>query len=489
MGEQSASRLEGDRYQHLFSWYELLPLLDEDSPYAHGFVEHPEAGAVDDVTVHPKPGSGAPTRYFQVKWHVDQRDSYSFESFARATVHGRSLLERLFESWRELSASGPVEVWLVSNWTAAESLGRYIRGRDYRLISEFFAAPPRGGLKRALDTWMRKLGVQPDELRAFCRDLRLRLGFGSISDLEAQVDDRMARYGLRTGPELRAIAIDGVSRWIEEGGDSKRITRDSLRAFIEKHGLGARLETAPAVGLWIHGWVRRAYEQPPTIELDWTRHFHRETRGLPSTETWRNELLPSLLRARQQLADRPDGSLIDFRGKLPLSFMLAVGATFPEAAGYRFRAEQPTRGEILLWRSDARPSTAELRARVRESATEAGDLLAVLALSGDATPEVERFEADQKHSFKATLLLEPLDGPSDGSIRSEEDATAFAIQAKTRIREARNTHRTGVTHLIIYAPAAFCLFLGQRLNALGRIVTYERTVAGGYQRSVELETG
>ena len=75
MGEQSAARLQGDRYQHLYSWYELLQLLDDDSPYEFGYVEHPEAGAADDVTLHAHPGAGDPSRFTQVKFHVDQRDA------------------------------------------------------------------------------------------------------------------------------------------------------------------------------------------------------------------------------------------------------------------------------------------------------------------------------------------------------------------------------------------------------------------------------
>lgn len=78
MGEQSAARLEGDRYQHLYSWYELLRLLDDESGYEYAYVEHPEAGAADDVTLHPPAGSDRAARYVQIKWHVDQRDAYSF---------------------------------------------------------------------------------------------------------------------------------------------------------------------------------------------------------------------------------------------------------------------------------------------------------------------------------------------------------------------------------------------------------------------------
>jgi hypothetical protein len=487
MGEQSASRLEGDRYQHLYSWYELLQLLDENSPFEFGFVEHPEAGAADDVTLHPRTGSGLATRYVQVKWHVDHRDNYSFTSLvAPPASGGQSLLQKLFASWRALQQRGPVEIWVVSNWSAAEDLGRYIQGRDYKLISEFFAEPPKRSLRTALERWTQQLGVTPAELRAFCRDLRLRLSFGSISDLEAQVNDRMGRLGLRMGEDARAIALDEVSRWIEEGGASKRITRESLLDIIRARGLLARKEEVPSVGLWIHGWVRRAYEQPPTVELDWTRYFERDTRTVPSDEVWKRELLPELRQARQRLNERPDGALIDFRGKLPLSTMLAVGACFPEVAGYRFRAEQPPRG---LWRSDAPSSSRQLRAIERVEAPQGKELLVVLSFSGDAGADVARFEAEHPGVFKAVLTLEPESGPGEDALESDADANAFAVQTKQHIRRMRTQVGTGTTHLILYAPASFCLFLGQRLNALGRLVTYERTLSGGYEPSLIIETG
>src|ERR1044072_7930501 len=82
MAEQSAARLEGDRYQHLYSWYELLRLLDDDSIYEYAYVEHPEAGAADDVTLHPPAISSHASRYVQIKWHVDQQYSYSITIIA-----------------------------------------------------------------------------------------------------------------------------------------------------------------------------------------------------------------------------------------------------------------------------------------------------------------------------------------------------------------------------------------------------------------------
>ena len=150
MGEQSAARLGGDDYQHLYSWYELLRLLDEDSPYAYAYVEHPEAGAVDDVTFHPAVPSSVPTRLVQVKWHVDYTSQYTFESLLAVATGSRSLLRKIFDSWKALGDNGPVEVWLVSNWSPAPEpdLGAYLSDRGGRLKDEFFTrrspSPSRG---------------------------------------------------------------------------------------------------------------------------------------------------------------------------------------------------------------------------------------------------------------------------------------------------------------------------------------------------------
>jgi hypothetical protein len=99
VGEQSATRLKGDDYQHLYSWFELLQLLMPESPFPHGYVEHPQAGAADDITLHPQ-GRQDRAKYTQVKFHVDQRAQYSSASLVkRAQDDARSLLHKLFASW------------------------------------------------------------------------------------------------------------------------------------------------------------------------------------------------------------------------------------------------------------------------------------------------------------------------------------------------------------------------------------------------------
>src|SRR5260370_29970510 len=261
MGEQSATRLKGDDYQHLYSWFELLQLLIPESPFAYGYVEHPQAGAADDITLHPRRRQDR-AKYTQVKFHVDQRAQYSSASLVkRAQDDARSLLHKLFDSWNYLRQSGEenIEIWLVSNCASGEDLGKFIHD-TYVLTEDFFSSGPKSDAGKVRELWTKELGITEEQLHSFCRALRLRLGFSGLNELTEKLDDRMGRFGLRSGGDPRRIGSDIVCGWIKEGGKSKRIHREVLRDVIEKRSLRAGAIEEPKARLWIHGWAKRGYE-------------------------------------------------------------------------------------------------------------------------------------------------------------------------------------------------------------------------------------
>lgn len=489
MGEQSATRLGGDDYQHLNSWYEILPLLEDTSAYDHAYIEHPEAGAADDLTLHPKEGTGLPTRFMQIKWHVDQRSQYSFDALVEVgTGSARSLLQKLFDSWRELRGRGPLEVWLVSNWSPAPhpDLGAYLGDRVAHLSEEFFAGGPRSRVARVRARWTTALKATEAEAVAFWRDLRFELGAAPIHRLLDRVDDRMARYSLKHGENARDIAIGEIRRRIQEGGEAKRITREVLLSIIQKRGLRAEVPDAPETRLWIHGWVEQGYDVAPTAELDWTPYFDREERRVPSPAEWQDVLIPQLQVVRKRFAAAPNGKYIDLRGKLSLTGGLAVGATFPRVAGFSLRTEQPTGGDLVLWRSDAPPSDTRL-VLVEEGGDSGGELAVGLSISGRGIADLKRYIASA--GISAYVYAEPATGAGQSAIRSAGDAVALAASAKELIRAARERYGPQCVHLFLYSPITFAVFLGQVLNALGVVVTYERTAKGSYQESVTIKTG
>lgn len=488
MGQQSAARLQGDRYQHLYSWFLILRLLDESSEYEHAYVEHPKGGATDDVTLHPKSGKTAPTRYHQVKWHVTAGGHYTYDLFTKVSPKEKtSLIQKLFKSWKDLSGDGSVEIWLVSNWSAINDFGRFIR--DSSLSDEFFACGTGSKKGKGRASLLLATGATEDEFNAFCRSLRFRLGFAGIGDLEEMVDDRMALHGLKTGSGPRAIAIDQVKLLIERGGSGKKITRETLIDLIRSNDLIAPQPDQPKVSLYVHGWAKRAFDVPPTVELDWTGFFDRDTRMIPSQVTWDNTLFPQLNEVRRKFQTMESGNYVDFRGKLPLSASIAIGYIFPEVAGISFRLEQPTAGENSFWKSNTPPTKLCFRSTTLHDNHEGHDILLAFSITGDGRNEIEEFYRSSGNLFSALVILEPETGAGQTSLAGAGDVVALANAAKEAIREYKAQYKSKTVHIIPYAPAGFCFFLGQKLNALGQIVTYERTLGGEYQRSVTLSTG
>jgi len=489
MGEQSAARLAGDDFQHLYSWFELLQLLPADSVYSHGYVEHPHAGAADDVTLHPKDGQH-PAKYVQVKFHVDHSAAYSGSKLVEVqAMEARSVLHKLFDSWRMLKRQEPggVEIWLVSNWASTADLGEFLL-ESFSLSKEFFAGGPKSKAGKLRKLWAGQLGTTEEELSEFCRALRLRLGFGGIGELTERVDERMKVNGMRMGKVPQDLAIAIVRGWIQAGGHHKRIGRLELERVIAERGLRADLADTPKASLIIHGWDRRYFDVPPTVELDWTRFLDFDSRTIPRHQVWTDTLIPELKRAKARLSSVPGANFIDFRGKLPLSALLVVGRTLPEAGGFRLRVEQPTSGEIHLWRSDAPTSQFDLTISETPIEGQGKDLLVSISLTGDAANDVRTLLSEDRR-FKLWVDIKPAAGASSTSVNSAGEATAIAVQVKELIRQFRVRSGAESIGLILYCPASVALFVGQRLNALGEVVAYERRIMGGYQEAVVIQTG
>jgi hypothetical protein len=484
MASQVQTLHRGFSYQHVYSFCELVCLLDAESAYERGRVEDDEAAHVDDVTLYPRAGSGAPARFIQIKWHTDLRRAYSFESLCEpGPSAATSLLQKFYKSWRALRGPGDdLELWLVSTWLADASLGAHIRGA--RLDEDFFAAGPRSAAGNARAAWAAKLGCDDAELVAFARCLRFRLGLGD--DILALLFDALMRArALRTGVRAMQDVDTLVRQWVKD--DLGDIRAETLRQAIAERGLARAGDDEPRVCLWIHGWARRAYEHPATMELDWTAYFQREARRIATEAEWSDALLPQLEAARA-LCERAHAGFVDVRGQLPLSAALAVGAGLSTVAGYRLRYEQPTQGRPALWRSDATPSRLGWDAEVLRESAEGRDSLVILAISGDARADAARSIAAADADLGRVVLATPAGGAGDSALQHDADAVALANEARKLLKQERQRHGARCIRLVLYAPAGFALFLGQRLNALGTIVTYERTRDGAYQPSIVLHT-
>lgn len=113
----------------------------------------------------------------------------------------------------------------------------------------------------------------------------------------------------------------------------------------------------------------------------------------------------------------------------------------------------------------------------------------VFSITGSAKDDVIELVRESSGLYTSVVYAEPENGTGRQAIQSAADATALAEAARDVIQRSVKKYRPRTTHLILYAPQVFCLFLGQKLNALGTISAYERTGKGKYKIGITLQTG
>ena len=500
MANQVAARLHGDDYQHLFAWREALDLLRPRKGVIEVRVEDEDAVSVDDVTVRYAPTSSEPRRYYQIKYHVDQRSQYSTDvAMEVRAAAGTSLLQKLWRSFQKLSPSVPggVELSLYSNWSwdSNDVFAAVIDGVDGSIKDGFLGAPPASELGKVRRRWREHLNATDAELAPFLRALRLRTGYACWTELRDGVAERMENLGLQWDDVALLTAVGIVREWIK-GGPSA-IDADAMRAVLSSHRLLLPPEAERATLVVMNTIATPRMEVSPDFILDWCDRFEgragRRGRQLLVPLEWNDVLLPELRGLERRIKEETSDRLIRARGAARLTPWIALGATFPEVAGYTIEVDQRVAGGVIeRWRSDA-PASADwnllesmLPSTAKRSNGQTNTLAVAFGITDDIHDDVARYLAEHQ-SASGLLILLPEKGASAGSLRMAGDATAFAEQAKHSIRRA--VRALGATQLELFycGPQAGACFLGHRLNAMAKRITLMEFQQPGYSPSFVLD--
>ena len=119
----------------------------------------------------------------------------------------------------------------------------------------------------------------------------------------------------------------------------------------------------------------------------------------------------------------------------------------------------------------------------------ADDLAVLLSVNADVSEAVAN-SRENLTSFRAYVHAKPNDGLYGTSIQSSGQAVDVALRAISAVREARRKYGVrGKVHLFMAVPVGLAMLVGQLLNTLGQVQTYEHIpqgATGHYQRAVLL---
>lgn len=286
--------------------------------------------------------------------------------------------------------------------------------------------------------------------------------------------------------KLRAMVQPAFAEVMRVIGAKKGIVleRAEMEACL-RAAVAAGITGEKKITLWLQNWTSESFDPPADYSLDWSSHFDRATRKVPSPETWNKELIPQLKALKKKILAETKERLIRFRGKCALSTGVAMGAVLPTVGGWAFEIPQPPSKDD--WRSDTPPTIPyDLRVEVSEPNPEGSDIVLGLNIRGDGRQDIMMYVESSGNTPRLFAFMSP---PSQGaqSIKGAADAVAFGQAVRESLGQLLKTHQLRKTRIFFYGPFALAVFLGQQLTSVGEIQLFEYQDPG-YIPSCSLRT-
>lgn len=485
---QVAARTEGDVYQGLFFWRQAADLLRPTSLVERVVLEHDDAEGVDDVAVfYRAPGVDAggwlaSADYFQLKYHVDNRDMYSSDalidpSFIDAKV---SLLHRFHKAYKRLSAQGHsgFRLHLASNWRWKDDdkLASLLREYDGRLPDRFFGDSAKGDLGRVREKWRTHLSVDEDAFASFARTLRLRLDHFGRHEFKAYVYAVLQAAGLRTpSADRSACPYESlIQQFLMNGQNS--FDEAAFRALCQREGLLAEVvaQQPRPFTIGVRSFVR--FAERLESEVDELVCVSANFAGRMPThgDSWRGsaEKISAFLGEegrRSRLRGIESAIALECHG----SFALLAGWELSRNSGVKIAPLQ--KPSLDVWRPDERAATGPSWAAPQtvEKNSDADDVAICLSVTHDVRKDVEAFLASRSApSVRRLVTICPEGGPSPRSVLGPDHAYQLAAALPALLTSARPA-RGATAHFFFACPNALMFFIGQQREALGRLGLYE----------------
>lgn len=488
---QIAARISGDDYQARFFWYQAAQLLYADSRIEKVIIEHDEACHIDDIAVYFKaPGRrdsahDSAADFFQVKYHVDQKRSYSAKMMLDPTIIGstaKSLLQRFFEAYLALKGSIPwFTLNLVSNWIweSNDNLAKSIRDSG-ALPDEFFCASNKSQLGKIRDAWTDHLGTDTATFSEFGRRLRLKLNYFGNNDLNSALSDRLFRAGLvPIDSGCLVCPYDDLARKLIVSGSTSFDTA-SLLSLCNRENLiqnPAAPRSVRTIGVRSFLPFAESMENETDAFVCVSENF--DGRHARSDNSWgiASLSIKKFIDSQRGLINKDHKVLLDCHPSLALLTGYMITSRAPA-----YPAGQRPKQDIQKPSAHIGTSSKDLWIQKATSVlADSSNLAVIISVTHQIAPDVHSFIREQKFDSVSILELTPATGIGPSSVKDADHALGLATSLIQIIRDYKINGKR--TQIFMSAPNFLTFFIGQQMRAIGDVDLYEYDFDGPEPRA------
>lgn len=284
------------------------------------------------------------------------------------------------------------------------------------------------------------------------------------------------------------IGIDDLGNWNMVRAEADPIGSafaDEIAALVLKRRVAAihsKMRPSDPISLGVYTRGAPPSTLQTSLTLDWTHRF--QGREAPP-EIWTRHLLPSLGLVVEKIQQFAPGRAVVARGLLSIPAAVALGRAFLAPIGISLTWEQQTLGlPNQLWSLGAPGEDSGFIARTTSGHAGANDLAVLVSVNVEVADAVNASRADLP-DFRAYVQISQTSGGGTALIDRPGKAVHLARLVASATREARSRYNIrGDVHLFMALPVGLAVMIGQLLNTLGVVHTYEHIPDGatGYYR-------
>lgn len=484
-GPPSASgvRRGGDSFQDLFVWGGAMRVIGPRSPFGQLEVESKDAAHVDDLVLRLTAPDAADV-FTQVKWATSTAFLLDETYLLARRKNGRSVLEKLYASYVELSANGSApQLRLVTNRSldGAHPLLGHVDGRTDLLMPYAGQASPTSAAGTSVQVWADHVGADRENLLEMLEHLQLHPG-RAVSAEREHVRALMIAAGLDDSDTALQHGLIIVAKWVEDG--KRVVTAKDIHEAV--HDLGLR-RTDPSATLVVQAIDNDPHADEGTIALSWVHLFdggQPQVRAQPiDPASWRH-MDQELIVAAATLESRGWTSTL-VRGAMRQATFFRVGIALPAVRQHTLRYLQGGQ----LWSTDA-PKIPVAAPEVQRSPLGLGSEIAVaVGIALDPTAAVSEYLQHETIPVGDLITIQPAGGADDQSVVGAGQAVAYAQRIRDVVRQELDRQPTAERiHLFLAGPGGLALLLGHRWNRVRQTIAYEHLGVGrGYTPALTVD--
>ncbi len=207
------------------------------------------------------------------------------------------------------------------------------------------------------------------------------------------------------------------------------------------------------------------------LNIDWSHQF-RERKA--TSKAWNSHLLPALKTVADTLDRCAHGRRIVAHGACAIPAAVALGAAFLAPRGIKISWIQ-TKADLpdQEWSLGTPPVPSGFQSQTEGEDVNAKDLAVLVSVTDDVTTALKA-SRPKLPAFRAVVTISKSGNIKHDDLTEPGHATHLARTVFEAIRYACNEYSIGgKIHLFMAAPAGLAMLIGQLLNTLKLVQTYE----------------